>query len=76
MAIPEQQRWSVERPNACRAAVAGFLPDEVRMRRRKSDPGALTFGELKRMHRQGRSRVELAEAASSTRRPSNRSSRT
>ena len=64
MAIPEQQRWSGdETKRVLRAAVAGLLPDEVRMRRRKSDPGAVTFGELRRMHAQGAfTHMELAEA--------------
>jgi len=64
IAIPEHQRWSGnETKRVLRAAVAGFLPDDVRMRRRKSDPGAVTVGELRRMHGQGAfTRMELAEA--------------
>ena len=64
MAIPEQQRWSGdETKRVLRAAVARFLPDEVRMRRRKSDPGVVTLGELERMHGQGAFRgMELVEA--------------
>jgi asparagine synthase (glutamine-hydrolysing) len=64
MAIPEEQRWSGdETKRVLRAAIAGILPEDVRLRRRKSDPGAVTFGELTRMHEQGAfTRMELVEA--------------
>ena len=64
MAIPEEQRWSGrDTKRVLRAAMAGILPDEVRMRRRKSDPGSALFAELGRMHAQGAfTRMELAEA--------------
>ena len=64
MAIPEEQRWSGrETKRVLRAAMAGVLPDEARLRRSKSDPGAVIFGEITRMHEQGAfTRMELAEA--------------
>ena len=31
-----------------RAAVSGLLPDDIRLRRQKSDPGAVIFGEVER----------------------------
>ena len=64
MAIPEEQRWSGRTTKrVLRAAMAGILPDDVRMRRRKSDPGAVLFAEIRRMHDQGAfRRMELVEA--------------
>ena len=64
MAIPEEQRWSGrDTKRVLRAAMAGILPEDIRMRRRKSDPGAVVFAELERMHHQGAfARMELADA--------------
>jgi hypothetical protein len=43
--------------------MAGILPDDVRMRRRKADPSAVLFAEIRRMHDQGAfRRMELVEA--------------
>ena len=49
MALPEEQRWSgTETKRVLRAAVSGLLPDDIRLRRQKSDPGAVIFGEVER----------------------------
>ena len=64
MAIPEEQRWSGrDNKRVLRAAMAGLLPDDIRMRQEKADPGAAMFAELEHLHRQGAfARMELAEA--------------
>ncbi len=64
MAIPEEQRWSGrDTKRVLRAAMAGILPEDIRMRKRKSDPGAVQFAELERLHQQGAfARMELADA--------------
>jgi asparagine synthase (glutamine-hydrolysing) len=64
MALPEEQRWSGRATKrVLRAAMAGILPDDVRMRRRKADPSAVLFAEIRRMHDQGAfRRMELVEA--------------
>jgi hypothetical protein len=64
MALPEEQRWSGRTTKrVLRDAMAGLLPDDVRMWRPKADPGAVQFREIRRMHDQGAFRhMELAEA--------------
>jgi asparagine synthase (glutamine-hydrolysing) len=64
MALPEEQRWSGrETKRVLRAAMAGILPEQIRMRRRKLNPGAVVFAELERLHGQGAlTAMELAEA--------------
>jgi asparagine synthase (glutamine-hydrolysing) len=64
MAIPEEQRWSGRTTKrVLREAMAGILPDDVRMRRPKADPSAVLFAEIRRMHDQGAFRqMELVEA--------------
>ena len=55
MALPEEQRWSGRATKrVLRAAMAGILPDDVRMRRRKADPGAVLFAEIRADARPGR----------------------
>jgi asparagine synthase (glutamine-hydrolysing) len=64
MAIPEAQRWSGrETKRVLRAAMAGILPDDVRVGRYKVDPGAAIFAQVTRLHGEGAlGRMELAEA--------------
>jgi asparagine synthase (glutamine-hydrolysing) len=64
MAIPEEQRWfGTLTKRVLRASVAGLLDDDVRMRRRKSDPGAAVYRQLIRLQDEGAlSRMELADA--------------
>jgi asparagine synthase (glutamine-hydrolysing) len=64
MALPEAQRWSgAETKRVLRAAMTGKLPDPIRLRRRKSDPGAVIYIELGRVRDQGAfTRMGLAEA--------------
>jgi asparagine synthase (glutamine-hydrolysing) len=64
MAIPEEQRWSGrETKRVLRAAMAGMLPDDVRVGRHKVDPGAAVFAQVGRLHAEGAlARMELADA--------------
>jgi Asp-tRNA(Asn)/Glu-tRNA(Gln) amidotransferase A subunit family amidase len=64
MAIPEEQRWSGRTTKrVLREAMAGMLPDHVRLWRPKADPSAVLFAEIRSMHDQGAFRqMELVEA--------------
>jgi asparagine synthase (glutamine-hydrolysing) len=64
MAVPEEQRWSGRQTKrVLRAAMAGILPDHVRIARPKVDPGAAVFAEVERLYKDGSlSRLELAAA--------------
>jgi asparagine synthase (glutamine-hydrolysing) len=64
MAIPEEQRSSGRlTKRVLRAATRGVLPDDVRLRRRKLDPGAALVAQLERLQGDGTLRkMELAEA--------------
>lgn len=54
MAVPEEQRWSgLQTKRVLRAAMAGILPDEVRIHQAKLDPGAVVLAEVERLHRDG-----------------------
>jgi asparagine synthase (glutamine-hydrolysing) len=64
MAIPEEQRWSgLQTKRVLRAAMAGVLPDDVRVARAKVDPGAVVFAEVERLYGNGMLRhLALVEA--------------
>jgi asparagine synthase (glutamine-hydrolysing) len=64
MAIPEEQRCSGRQTKrVLRAAMTGVLPDDVRVVRRKSDPGAAVAREVERLHAAGAlQNLEIAAA--------------
>ena len=64
MAIPEEQRWSGRQTKrVLRTAMSGILPDDIRVGRRKLDPGGAIFAQLERLHGEGElTRLALVEA--------------
>jgi len=63
-AIPEEQRWSGRQTKrVLRAAMAGIVPDDVRISQPKRDPGAAVYAQVERQYRAGTlTNLELFEA--------------
>jgi asparagine synthase (glutamine-hydrolysing) len=62
--VPEEQRWSgMQTKRVLRAAMAGLVPDDVRMGQPKRDPGTALFAQVERLHRAGALKnLELVDA--------------
>jgi asparagine synthetase B (glutamine-hydrolysing) len=63
-AVPEEQRWAGRHTKrVLRAAMAGIVPDDVRVSQPKRDPGAAVFARVERSYRAGTlENLELVDA--------------
>ncbi len=62
--VPEEQRWSGRHTKrVLRAAMAGIVPDDVRIAQPKRDPGAAVFAQVERAYSAGTlQNLELVDA--------------